>query len=388
MPKTEIINFTKENITKVPLTKKGRKLYRDSKERYLFLFVTSKSKAFYFYRKFQGKPIQIHIKCQTIPQARAKIAEYNASIAKGISPIQEKKQNQEAIQNAQTLKKVFSIYISKRKDNKNKREDISKFNKYFSKLHEKKLEDIRTIDIELALSVITEKPYLFNRTYELIRAVFYFGIKKLEIETDNPCTRINKKKEHARQRILNKDELNNYYNVCHSWSTRPDKAMHSDIFLMLLYTGQRLDNVLSMEFQEIDLVAETWTIPPKKTKTEEYYNVFLIPAALEIIKHRYSILVNEYEYVFPSPRIPNTYIKEIKWQWRKFLEEAGITNFTRHDVRRTAGSLILMKTGNLKLVQKFMNHKSIETTARVYAHIWESELSDKISGAFQATLPS
>ena len=86
--------------------------------------------------------------------------------------------------------------------------------------------------------------------------------------------------------------------------------------------------------------------------------------------------------MFPSPIYPDRPIKEIKKSWAAFLKEADISNFTIHDLRRTAGSLLLKHTGNLKAVQQYLGHKDIATTARVYAHVLNDDLRNSLNEAF------
>ncbi len=46
-----------------------------------------------------------------------------------------------------------------------------------------------------------------------------------------------------------------------------------------------------------------------------------------------------------------------------------------HDLRHDFGTKLLRETGNLKLVQKAMNHATITTTTR-YAHVLDDEVAD------------
>jgi integrase len=53
--------------------------------------------------------------------------------------------------------------------------------------------------------------------------------------------------------------------------------------------------------------------------------------------------------------------------------KAGIANLHFHDLRHTAATRLLRKTGNLKMVQKLLRHENIETTQR-YAHVLDEDL--------------
>jgi integrase len=58
--------------------------------------------------------------------------------------------------------------------------------------------------------------------------------------------------------------------------------------------------------------------------------------------------------------------------WQRALAAAGIEDFRFHDLRHTAATRMLRKSGNLQLVQKLLAHEDISTTLR-YA---KSDLAD------------
>jgi integrase len=65
--------------------------------------------------------------------------------------------------------------------------------------------------------------------------------------------------------------------------------------------------------------------------------------------------------------------------WRRLREKAGVVDFRLHDYRHNLATKVLRKTGNLKLVQKMLNHASIRTTTK-YAHV----LPDEVSAAMES----
>ena len=384
MATTEIINFTKENVANLPLVDKGRKLYRDIREKYLFLFVTSKNKTFYFYKKYDGKPIQIKIRTELIRLARDKVAEYNAMIAKGIDPVEEKKRVKAELMDEVTLDELFKLYVSDKRDEKKTiKNDISNFKVHLKCFENMNIKSIKYENIYRLHKKMINKPYAANRVLSLLSAIYNYGKSTLKIDITNPCKGIKKHKEYSKQRILSKSELKRYLKVCDKWKEFSDKILYSDILKVLLYTGQRRGNVLNMKFSSIDLEERKWLLIPEETKNSEYNIIPLVDEVYEILQRRYDEVGKDSIYVFPSPQNYSKPMYDIKRQWRNFLEEAKISSFTIHDVRRTAGSILLMNTGNLKLVQKFLGHKDITTTARVYAHIWESKMSDAVNNAFK-----
>jgi integrase len=57
--------------------------------------------------------------------------------------------------------------------------------------------------------------------------------------------------------------------------------------------------------------------------------------------------------------------------------KAGVTDFRFHDYRRDFGTKLLRDSGNLKLVQKAMNHRDIKSTLR-YAHVLDEDVASAV----------
>jgi integrase len=75
-------------------------------------------------------------------------------------------------------------------------------------------------------------------------------------------------------------------------------------------------------------------------------------------------------------RYPLTYngIRNAWWQLRK---RSGVTGFRFHDFRHDLATKLLRETGNLKLVQRALNHADIKTTTR-YAHVLDAEVAEAL----------
>ena len=54
--------------------------------------------------------------------------------------------------------------------------------------------------------------------------------------------------------------------------------------------------------------------------------------------------------------------------------KAGIKDFRFHDFRHDFASKLLRETGNLKLVQRALNHADIKSTLR-YAHVLDEDIA-------------
>jgi integrase len=65
--------------------------------------------------------------------------------------------------------------------------------------------------------------------------------------------------------------------------------------------------------------------------------------------------------------------------WWRLRAKSGVQDFRFHDFRHDFGTELLRDTGNLKLVQKAMNHSKITSTLR-YAHVMDEDVAKAIEG--------
>jgi integrase len=63
-----------------------------------------------------------------------------------------------------------------------------------------------------------------------------------------------------------------------------------------------------------------------------------------------------------------------KSQWRRLRARAKVQDFRFHDLRHDVATKLLRQTGNLKLVQKALNHSDVKTTVK-YAHVMDDEVA-------------
>ena len=85
-------------------------------------------------------------------------------------------------------------------------------------------------------------------------------------------------------------------------------------------------------------------------------------------------------------RYPLT-LSGVKSRWQRMRAKAGVTDFRFHDFRHDFGSKLLRDNGNLKLVQKAMNHRDIKSTLR-YAHVLDDDVAAAVEKLAQSRTKS
>ena len=158
-------------------------------------------------------------------------------------------------------------------------------------------------------------------------------------------------------------------------ATRPD---YSPFIAFARATGLRLRECL-LKWSEVDWDAHLITKKGKggrmvMTPITEEVEAILDPL---VGQHKEAVFTYVAERTragrVKGNRYPITY-QGAKTQWRRLRARAGVTGFRFHDFRHDLGTKLLRKTGNLKLVQRALNHADIKTTVR-YAHVGSDEVA-------------
>src|SRR6185436_15897849 len=108
-----------------------------------------------------------------------------------------------------------------------------------------------------------------------------------------------------------------------------------DFVLISLFTGARQGNILTMEWEQVDLSTATWYIPETKNGTPQF--VALAPEAVSILRERKSGAGVLSRFVFEGAGKTGHFTAP-KYNWYRLIKRAGISNLRMHDLRRTLGS--------------------------------------------------
>jgi integrase len=137
-----------------------------------------------------------------------------------------------------------------------------------------------------------------------------------------------------------------------------DTVSNAIRFIML--TACRLREVLDAQFTEIDLAAQTFSVPPARSKTGEPHLVPLSSAAMEIIKAQAER--RQSYYVFPGrfggPLASSTIAPALK--------RAGVTNSTLHGFRSSFRSWAAENGTDDNVAELSLAHKIGNSVQQAY----------------------
>ena len=370
----EKITFTKASLQALePLPDKRRRVY-DSKQKGLTVYVSpSGGKTFYCAVKVDGRREEIRIgdaSAVTIEAARTRAAEIINDIARGTNPAEQKRQKKAEM----TFADLFSEWVKegKTKGKKSLRNDESNFRLHLQGLARKKLSEIERQHIRTLHQKIggTSGIYQANRVLALIRAMFNFGIKVLDIPNlSNPAAGLKMHREESRDRRLHPDEMPRFFEAL----AAEDNIDIRDYVMLSLLTGARRGNVQAMRWEEINIERRTWTIPGAKAKAGDSIIVPLSTTAVEVLQAR-ADRDGTQGWVFPGPGKLG-HLVEPKKGWQRLLQRAGIEDLRLHDLRRSLASFQIDAGVSLAVIGKGLGHHRTQTTA-VYARLAQDPVAE------------
>jgi integrase len=200
-----------------------------------------------------------------------------------------------------------------------------------------------------------------NAALGLLQTVLNAAVREGRWKGQNIAAGLERYTRPERRRVLTRDELPRFLAAVEA--STPDLR---DLVLLLLWTGQRVGNVVAMRWDQVDLLARAWVIP--ETKAGRTHAVALGEREVAILSRRQGD--RRGPWVFPSragAKAPH--MSRMQSGWAGILKRAGIEDLTIHDLRRTHGSLLLAGGVSIDHVSKVLDHSSVRVTERVYAHL-------------------
>ena len=377
--KKNIIIFNQHNIDTLPIPAKGRTFYYDAKEAKLYLQITYKgTKTFYLLSRIGKKCERIKIGRYPdlkVEKARDMAKVLKAEIAQGKNPVESKKEHEMEY----TFQELYTQFLENysKQNRRCWKNDEYVVKKHCQFLLSKKVSEITpNVVKELTQKLSVKSNNTANAVLERIRVIFNKGIEWGLYKGENPAKGIKSFPKVKRSRFLHLDEIKDFLTLLGN-----EKQELQDLIHLLLYTGARKGNVLSMEWSEIDFNLKLWTIPASKSKNKSDMVIPLMDEAINILKKRKEN--NKSIYVFPSEKGSQSgHLTDFKKSWSSFREKwfrfreekyhlpqkLSKSDLRIHDLRRTVASYQALSGSSLLIIGKSLGHQSTEAT-EIYARL-------------------
>jgi site-specific recombinase XerD len=139
---------------------------------------------------------------------------------------------------------------------------------------------------------------------------------------------------------------------------------YRDIVRLVINTGMRRDEVLSLTHPQVDFNRRVTIIQGKGNKVR---TIPLNQVALNILKDRLKTRHIKSALVFPSANGTKIQKNRLLTSFKRALSRIGISDFTFHDLRHTFATRLAQTGVDLYVISKLLGHNNISTTQR-YAH--------------------
>jgi integrase len=195
-------------------------------------------------------------------------------------------------------------------------------------------------------------PIAANRVFAAVRKFFNWCVAR-DILATSPCAGVKPPTaERARDRVLSDDELRLVWAAADKLG-----GTFGPLVKLLALTGQRRDEVARIRWDELDLDARLWTLPPARTKNNQPHEVPLSKAALTVLQNVPHIASSPFVLTTNGGAAPASGYSKNKRRLDALLP-ADMPAWRLHDLRRTCASGLARLGINLPVIEKVLNHSS------------------------------
>jgi integrase len=384
------IRLTKRAVEAIELPATGERVVWDNTMTGFGVRISSKGRRTYFVyaRTRAGRQVKMKIGVHgtiTAEKAREIASGELGKIAAGADPAEARRQAKtvEAKRKAipivaQLCDRYLTEWAEARKRPLSIRDDRGMIEKIVKPaLGGKRVTAVEKEDIAALHRRMKATPFRANRLLAVLSKMFSLAVtdwKKWSQCSENPVKGIARYDEPSREKHLSPDELSR---LAGALAAYPNQTT-ADAIRLLLLTGARRGEVLTMTWDQVDQEPGSWIKPSAHTKQKREHRVPLSPGALAILENLRRHRKPGDPYVFPGRSRAERPAVELKSCWHAVSKAARIFGGRVHDLRHTYASLLVNSGHSLPLIGALLGHTQARTTQR-YAHLADSVLREATS---------
>jgi integrase len=336
---------------RLPEASKDRVIHWDASQPSFGLVVTATGhKSFVVQYRVGHQSRRMHLKSGLkLAAAKREAAKFLGDVARGRDPLAEKRKA--ATAGADTFKSIADAYIKREGGLRSmaEREAILKRH-VFPKLGARPIGEIRRSEIVKLLDKIDDEsgPSAADHTLAVIRRIMSWHASRSD-DFRSPIVRgmsRTKPRERARQRILTDDEIRAVWEAAEA----PGGGLFGPFVQFLLTTAARRTEVSHMRRAEVD--AGVWTIPQERYKTGSELAIPLSELAMRALDRLPKIGRGNFMFTSDGDHPFSGYSKAKA----RFDKQCGVSDWTLHDLRRTARSFMSRVGVSADVAERCLGH--------------------------------
>ena len=224
--------------------------------------------------------------------------------------------------------------------------------------------DVARADVAKLHHDLRHSRYQANRSLALMSKMFNLAEAwGLRPDGSNPCRHVKKYKEEKRERYLCGNELARLGETLRECEEDRESQSTVNLIRLLLLTGCRLNEILTLKWEHVDLENNALHLPDSKTGEK---TVHIGAAAVECLAGIERIDDNSWVI---TGQLSSSHLVNPGKPWRRIRARADLDDVRIHDLRHTFASMAVSSGEALPMIGKLLGHTQVQTTAR-YAHLF------------------
>jgi integrase len=366
------------DIKKLPVPAKGSKVHYDTEVAGFGIRITANGARSFIlnYYTVSGRERRITIgdhREWTLTEARKEALRLRQLISKGGDPAADKRALREAPAVADLCARFEAEHLPRLRASTaaEYRLMISKYIGPHFGVHVK-VSEVTFTDIDRLHRKITAAGHLYraNRVTSVLSKMFALATR-WGMRDDNPAKGVERNREAKRKRYLSGDELGR---LVAALAAHPDRQA-ADIIRLLLLTGSRRGEVLSMRWADLDLGTGVWSKLAENVKQNVDHIIPISAPSRQLLseirerQQKASPHKPLGEYVFPGSN-STAHRVYLERGWARLCKAANIEGLRIHDIRHSFASQLVSTGHSLPLIGALLGHNSVSSTAR-YSHLFD-----------------
>jgi integrase len=294
-------------------------------------------------------------------------------VAKGMDPSAERQAGRQTV----TVKDLAKRYMEHHARPKKKPASIRRDERLLERfivpaLGSIKITHVTRADVtRLHQKVGIKTPVQANRVLALLSKIISLSIK-WGLRSDaagNPCKHVERFGERKVERYLSPDELSRLGKALANAEKEGDELPSAIIAIrLLIFTGCRREEILSLQWQDVDLTLGCLRLPDSKTGARM---VPLSRPALAVLDK--AVRIDGNPFVCPGMKAGG-HLVGLPRIWGRIRKAAGLEDVRLHDLRHSFASVGASSGMGLPLIGALLGHTQAQTTQR-YSHLAQDPLA-------------
>ena len=325
----------------------------------------------------------------TVDMARKIAQEALGQVAQGNDPVSERLEARQSLTVNDLLTRYLTEYVMVRSGAKTQ-ENIKKIveNHIRPRIGTLKIKSVTKQDVLKLHLAMKDTPRSANIMLSTLSKAFSLAEDwNLRPENSNPCRKVEKYEENHRTRFLNDLELKRLGTVLIEaettgipWQMPNNHAKNSKhtakldnqrtfipwqpiaAIRLLLLTGARLSEILSLEWLHISLPDKTMALPSVKGKARVPNPIG--DAACDLLNALPKVQGSPYVLPREKDHMLHISIEVMQNTWQRIRWRAGLADVRLHDLRHTVGTYGAQTGGSMFEVRDLLRHNNISTTSQ------------------------